>query len=180
MPFAAVLIAFGILAGITSSLLVGMLSQARILLAMARDGMLPPSIFGAVHPRFKTPWKSTLVIGFLVALGAALAPLEFLADLVSIGTLSAFILVCASVWLLRYRSPELPRPFRAPALSVVAPLGIIVNGAVMVSLGLDTWIRLFVWMALGLVIYFGYSRHHTRFGKQASTSTPNDGPAVPV
>jgi APA family basic amino acid/polyamine antiporter len=169
LPSAAVLIAIGILAGITSSLLVGMLSQARILLAMARDGMLPHSIFGAVHERFKTPWKSTIVVGIVVALGAALAPLDFLADLVSIGTLSAFILVCAAVWLLRVKSPEIERPFRAPALPVVASLGIVINGAVMISLGVDTWIRFLVWMVLGLAIYFGYSRRHTKFGKNGET-----------
>ncbi len=85
-------------------------------MAMARDGMLPESFFAAVHPRFKTPWKSTLLVGLVVALGAALLPLNFLADLVSVGTLFAFVVVCAAVWILRYKSPEIERPFRVPGL----------------------------------------------------------------
>jgi basic amino acid/polyamine antiporter, APA family len=168
LTFASALITIGILAGITSVLLVGMLSQPRILLAMSRDGMLPPSVFAAVHPRFKTPWKSTIIVGLVVALGGALAPLGFLADLVSVGTLFAFVIVCAAVWLLRYKRPELHRPFRAPALPFVAAMGILVNGGLMFALGRDNWIRLFVWLVIGLAIYFGYSQHHTRFGKAVS------------
>jgi APA family basic amino acid/polyamine antiporter len=170
LSFASALISIGILAGITSVLLVGMLSQPRILLAMSRDGMLPPSVFAAVHPRFKTPWKSTIVVGIIVALGGALAPLGFLADLVSVGTLFAFVIVCASVWMLRYKRPDLRRPFRAPALPLVATLGILVNGGLMFALGSHNWIRLIVWLALGMLVYFGYSRRHTRFGKPAPSA----------
>ncbi len=108
------LITVGILAGLTSSLLVGNLSQPRILMAMARDGMLPERFFAAVHPRFKTPWKATILVGVVVGVAGALAPLNFLADLVSIGTLFAFVIVCGAVWVLRYKSPEVERPFRAP------------------------------------------------------------------
>jgi APA family basic amino acid/polyamine antiporter len=161
------LISTGIVAGITSVLLVGMLSQPRILLAMSRDGMLPQKFFAAVHPRFRTPWKSTILIGVLVGLAAALAPLEFLADLVSIGTLFAFVIVCAAVWLLRWRHPEMHRPFRVPWLPLMAGMGILVNAALMFSLGKDNWLRLLVWLALGLVIYFGYSRRHTHFDEAA-------------
>ena len=107
-PFATMLITLGILAGLTSSLLVGTLSQPRILLAMARDGMLPESFFAAVHPRFRTPWKSTILVGVVVGLGGAFAPLGFLADLVSIGTLFAFSIVCGAVWLLRVTQPRAP------------------------------------------------------------------------
>jgi APA family basic amino acid/polyamine antiporter len=164
LTFATGLITVGILAGLTSSLLVGNLSQPRILMAMARDGMLPERFFAAVHPRFKTPWKSTILVGLVVALGAALVPLNFLADLVSVGTLFAFLIVCASVWILRYRSPELERPFRVPALPLIAAMGILINGGLMFSLGRDNWIRLIVWLALGLIIYFAYSRHHTKLG----------------
>jgi APA family basic amino acid/polyamine antiporter len=165
----SILVTIGILAGTTSSLLVGLLSQPRILLAMARDGLLPHDFFAAVHPRFLTPWKSTILIGVLVAIASALAPLKFLADLVSVGTLFAFLIVCAAVLILRYKSPEIERPFRAPALPVVAALGILVNGGLMCSLGRDNWIRLVVWLALGLVIYFGYGRYHTRLGKEATS-----------
>lgn len=166
LTFATGLITMGILAGLTSSLLVGNLSQPRILMAMARDGMLPEGFFADVHPRFKTPWKSTLLVGLVVALGAALLPLNFLADLVSVGTLFAFVVVCAAVWILRYKSPEIERPFRVPGLPLVAALGILVNGGLMFSLGRDNWIRLIVWLALGLVIYFTYSRYHTKLGRE--------------
>ena len=166
--FATGLITVGILAGLTSSLLVGTLSQPRILLAMARDGLLPESFFAAIHPRFRTPWKSTILVGLVVAVGGALAPLGFLAELVSVGTLFAFVVVCAAVWILRYTSPELNRPFRTPALPLVAALGILVNGGLMFSLGRDNWIRLIAWLVIGLLIYFGYSRHHSKIGKGRS------------
>jgi APA family basic amino acid/polyamine antiporter len=168
LTIAGGLITAGILAGLTSSLLVGNLSQPRILMAMARDGMLPEGFFAAVHPRFRTPWKSTILVGVVVALAAALAPLSFLADLVSVGTLFAFLIVCASVWILRYTSPEIERPFRTPALPVVAVLGILINGGLMFHLGPENWIRLIVWLILGLLIYFGHSRYHTKLGKSAS------------
>jgi basic amino acid/polyamine antiporter, APA family len=161
LTFAGGLITMGILAGMTSSLLVGNLSQPRILLAMARDGLLPQGIFAAIHPRFKTPWKSTILVGVVVAAAAALAPLEFLADLVSIGTLFAFVVVSAAVWILRITDPTTPRPFRAPCVQFVATMGILVNGGMMFSLGPENWIRLLVWLVLGLLIYFGYSRHHS-------------------
>ena len=163
--WASGLITVAIVAGLTSSLLVSTLSQPRILLAMARDGMLPHDFFAAVHPRFLTPWKSTILVGLVVGLVAAVVPLKFLADLVSVGTLFAFLLVCLSVLILRYRSPEADRPFRVPALPLVAGLGILINGGLMYSLGKDNWIRLAVWLALGLVIYFGYGRYHTIFGR---------------
>jgi APA family basic amino acid/polyamine antiporter len=161
LTFAGGLITLGILAGMTSSLLVGNLSQPRILLAMSRDGLLPQGIFAAIHPRFKTPWKSTILVGLVVAAAAALAPLEFLADLVSIGTLFAFVVVSAAVWILRKTDPAAPRPFRTPCVSLVAAMGILVNGAMMFSLGTENWIRLFVWLIIGLVIYFGYSQRHS-------------------
>ncbi len=164
--WASGLITAAILAGITSSLLVGTQSQPRILMAMARDGMLPHGFFAAVHPRFLTPWKSTILVGFVVGTISALVPLNFLADLVSVGTLFAFLVVCAAVWILRYKSPEIDRPFRVRWLPAVASLGILVNGGLMFSLGPDNWIRLVVWLALGLAIYFGYSRYHTRLSNR--------------
>jgi APA family basic amino acid/polyamine antiporter len=165
LPIVAALVTVGIIAGTTSSLLVGLLSQPRILLAMARDGLLPIKFFGAVHPRFLTPWKATILIGVLVAIASGFAPLNFLADLVSVGTLFAFIVVCASVWILRHKAPDLERPFRTPILPTVAGLGIVVNGGLMCSLGRDNWLRLVVWLAVGLLIYFGYGRFHTKLNR---------------
>jgi APA family basic amino acid/polyamine antiporter len=130
-------------------------------MAMARDGLLPPRLFAAVHPRFKTPWKATIVVGAVVAAAAALAPLGFLADLVSIGTLFAFVVVSAAVWILRVTDPDTPRPFRVPMVPVVSTLGIIVNGGMMFFLGPENWLRLLIWLVLGLLIFFGYSRRHS-------------------
>ncbi|WP_165063836.1 amino acid permease [Paludisphaera rhizosphaerae] len=161
LTFAGTLITLGILAGMTSSLLVGNLSQPRVLLAMARDGLLPIKFFGAVHPRFKTPWKSTILVGLVVALGGALAPLGFLADLVSIGTLFAFVVVSAAVWILRITDPDLPRSFRTPFVPFVSTMGVLVNGGLMFWLGTDNWIRLLAWLIVGLFVYFGYSRRHS-------------------
>ena len=169
LTFAGGLVTLGILAGMTSSLLVGNLSQPRILLAMARDGLLPPGIFAAIHPRFKTPWKSTILVGVVVGLAAALAPLGFLMDLVSIGTLFAFVIVSAAVWILRITDPGAHRPFRAPWVPFVSTMGILVNGYMMFHLGPENWLRLFVWLILGFLIYFGYSRRHSELRRQSQT-----------
>jgi basic amino acid/polyamine antiporter, APA family len=166
MGTASLIITIGALTGITSVLLVMLLSQPRVLLAMARDGLLPQSFFGAVHPRFKTPHKSTILTGAVSAFTASLFPLEALGHMVSIGTLFAFVVVCAAVWIMRRTNPEMERPFRTPALNFVAPAGIILCGVMMISLGWLNWIRLFGWLAIGLVIYFSYSRHHSHLGKE--------------
>jgi APA family basic amino acid/polyamine antiporter len=163
---ASLIITVGALTGITSVLLVMLLSQPRVLLAMARDGLLPESFFGAVHPRFRTPHKATILTGIASGLTASLFPLEALGHMVSIGTLFAFVVVCTAVWIMRFTNPEVERPFRAPALHLVAPLGIIFCGAMMISLGWQNWVRLFGWLAIGLVIYFCYSRHHSHLGKE--------------
>lgn len=170
LTFAGTLVTLGILAGMTSSLLVGNLSQPRVLLAMARDGLLPLKFFGAVHPRFKTPWKSTILVGALVAVGGALAPLGFLADLVSIGTLFAFVIVSASVWLLRRSDPDLPRSFRTPMVPFVSTMGVLINGGLMFYLGRDNWIRLIFWLIIGLIVYFGYSRRHSALNRAADAA----------
>ena len=161
---AAVVIAVGALAGITSVLLVSFLSQARIFLAMARDGLLPPSLFGAVHPRFRTPHRATVLTGALVCLLAAFTPIGQLQSLVNIGTLMAFVLVCAAVLVLRVRRPDAARPFHCPAVYVVAPLGIVVNLTMMLFLPWETWLRLAGWLVVGLVIYFAYGRRHSKIG----------------
>jgi len=163
---AAVVISAGALAGITSVLLVSFLSQARVFLAMARDGLLPARVFGAVHPRFGTPHRSTVLTGILVCLLAAFTPIGQLQNMVNIGTLMAFILVCAAVLVLRINRPDAARPFRCPVVFVVAPLGIAVNLTMMLFLPWETWLRLGAWLAVGLAIYFAYGRRHSTLGKQ--------------
>jgi APA family basic amino acid/polyamine antiporter len=162
----AVLVSGGALAGITSVLLVSFLSQSRIFLAMARDGLLPPRLFGAVHPRYRTPHIATLLTGAAVCAAAAFTPIGQLQNLVNIGTLMAFVLVCAAVLLLRLRRPDVRRPFRCPAVYVVAPLGIAVNLLMMLFLPWDTWLRLVGWLAVGLVLYFTYGRRSSVLGQQ--------------
>ncbi len=158
---AAGLIALGGLAGMTSVLLITFLSQARIFLAMARDGLLPHSIFGVVHEKFKTPHVSTMLTGLLMCVVAGFTPITTLEEMVNIGTLFAFVVVCASVLLLRINRPEAPRPFRCPALFIVAPLGVAVNFLLMLFLPIETWIRLLVWLGLGLVIYFAFGYRYS-------------------
>jgi len=155
------LIAAGGLAGMTSVLLVTFLSQARIFMAMARDGLLPPA-FGKVHPRFRTPHLATMLTGAVICVVAALTPIRKLAEMVNIGTLLAFVMVCAAVLILRVQRPDAKRPFVCPAIWIVAPLGILVNLVLMLFLPIDTWLRLLVWLAIGLAIYFLYSRRHSR------------------
>src|SRR6267143_1156707 len=162
LPWAQLLISIGAVAGITSVLLVMMLSQPRIFLAMARDGLLPAGFFGAVHERFRTPWKSTILTGVFVATLGAFLPLRILAELVNIGTLLAFVIVCAAVLIMRRTHPEVHRPFRAPLGPIVPVLGILSCLMLMFSLPAENWLRLFVWLAIGLAIYFAYGRHHSR------------------
>ncbi|MFL6274171.1 MAG: amino acid permease [Blastocatellia bacterium] len=161
LTWAQFLISFGALAGITSVVLVSISSQARILLAMARDGLLPRKFFGAVHEKFRTPWKSTIVTGMFVGTATAFLPLRILADLVSIGTLSAFVIVCAAVLIMRRTHPEAERPFRAPWVPAVPILGIATCLLLMFSLPAENWLRLGVWLLIGFVIYFAYGRHHS-------------------
>jgi APA family basic amino acid/polyamine antiporter len=171
LPWAQLLISIGAVAGITSVLLVMMLSQPRVFLAMARDGLLPPSFFGAVHERFRTPWKSTILTGVFVAVMAAFLPLRILAELVNIGTLLAFVIVCAAVLIMRKTHPEAERPFRVPFAPVVSVLGIFCCLLLMFSLPAENWMRLAVWLAIGLLIYFGYGRRHS-FLRAGRTAAP--------
>jgi APA family basic amino acid/polyamine antiporter len=166
LGFASLVIAIGAVAGITSVLLVMMLSQARVLLAMARDGLIPFSVFGAVHPRFRTPHRSTILTGLLVGVVAALVPLQALAEVVNIGTLFAFVIVCAAVLVMRRTRPEIRRPFRTPFVPFVPIAGILVNLLLMSALGWHNWARLFIWMSIGLAIYFAYGYRHSKLAQR--------------
>ncbi|HET6372203.1 MAG TPA: amino acid permease, partial [Candidatus Polarisedimenticolia bacterium] len=161
LPWAEVIIASAGVAGITSVLLVMMLSAPRVFLAMSRDGMLPRSFFGAVHPRFKTPWKSTILVGVFVGVLAGLLPIDALLQMTNIGTLFAFAIVCAAVLIMRRTNPDAERPFKCPLVPLLPILGIGCCLMLMLSLPAANWWRLIVWLALGLFIYFGYSRKHS-------------------
>ncbi|MEI6564901.1 MAG: amino acid permease [bacterium] len=158
------LVKMGAIAGLSSVILVLMLGQSRIFYSMSRDGLLPPK-FGAIHPRFRTPWLATTITGVVSLLMAAIFPIGFLGELVSIGALLAFAMVCGGVWVMRRTKPDLPRPFRTPLVPLVPILGIVFAGAQMVALPRDTWIRLVLWMALGLLIYFTYGHRHSKMQK---------------
>jgi APA family basic amino acid/polyamine antiporter len=166
LKWSAAIISTGALAGMTSVLLITFLSQARIFLAMARDGLLPPAIFAAIHPRFRTPHISTMLTGAVIVLAAAFTPIVDLENMVNIGTLLAFVIVCGAVLVLRIKRPDAHRPFRCPALFVVAPLGILVNVFMMLFLPPETWIRLVGWLLIGLVVYFLYGMSHSVLGKK--------------
>jgi APA family basic amino acid/polyamine antiporter len=161
LPWAQFLISLGAIAGITSVLLVMMLSQPRVILALARDGLVPRSFFGAIHERFRTPWKSTIITGIFVATLGAFLPLRVLAELVNIGTLFAFVVVCAAVLIMRRTNPKAPRPFKAPFVPHTPILGILTSTHQMFSLPAENWWRLIIWLAIGFFIYFGYGRHHS-------------------
>jgi APA family basic amino acid/polyamine antiporter len=173
LTWASALVALGGLAGMTSVLLITFLSQARVFLAMARDGLLPHSIFGVVHDKYRTPARSTILTGLLMMLVAGFTPIATLEEMVNIGTLFAFVVVCASVWMLRIRRPDAARPFRCPALHVVAPCGIAVNVLLMLVLPLETWGRLIGWLTLGLVIYFcfGFWNSTLHRGREATAKS---------
>ncbi len=158
LPWARRLIDVGAITGITSVLLVQLLAQPRILMAMGRDGLLPPRIFAAVHPRFGTPWLATIVTAGVVAALGSLLPLRLLAELTNIGTLFAFVIVCTAVLVMRRVQPHAERPFRVPLVPLVPILGIVICLLLMLALPAENWLRLGAWLALGLVIYFGYGR----------------------
>ena len=157
----SVLVKLGAIAGLGSVMLVMLLGQSRVLFSMSRDGLLPQWA-GTVHARFRTPYLSSIIVGIFVAIFASLIPIGILGELVSIGTLLAFVIVCAGVWILRVRRPELARPFKTPWVPFVPIMGILVSGLMMVSLPRDTWLRLIIWLAIGMAIYFGYGRSHSR------------------
>jgi len=162
---ASYLITAGALAGLTSVMLVMLLGQTRVLYSMANDGLLPKSFFAAIHPKFRTPYKNTILVGFVAAIVGSLFPIDDIGKMVNIGTLLAFVMVCIAVVVLRRTNPSQPRPFRTPWVPVVPLLGIGFNGYMMLKLGWVNWARLIVWLGIGLAIYFAYSRHHSRVQK---------------
>jgi APA family basic amino acid/polyamine antiporter len=154
-------VTIAILAGFSSVILVLLLGQSRVFYSMSRDGLVP-KIFSDVHPRFRTPYKSNLLFFVFIGLIAAFVPADVTGEMTSIGTLFAFILVCAGIWILRVRSPELERGFRVPWVPVVSTLGIIVCGAMIYGLGWTNWMRLIVWLLIGFIFYFSYGKSHSR------------------
>jgi APA family basic amino acid/polyamine antiporter len=160
------LIKTGAIAGLSSVILVMLMGQPRIFYSMSRDGLLPAS-FSRVHKKYKTPYITTIITGAVAMVVAGLFPIGLLGELVSIGTLLAFVIVCGGILVLRYKKPELERPFKTPLFPIVPILGILSSLSLMYFLPGDTWIRLIVWMAIGIVIYFGYSKKHSKYGQEA-------------
>jgi APA family basic amino acid/polyamine antiporter len=163
------LIKFGIICGFTSVILVMLLGQSRVFYSMSRDGLVPP-VFSEIHPRFRTPWRSNLLFFFFVAPFSAFLPLSVVGHMTSIGTLFAFVIVCAGVWVMRVKNPNAPRPFKTPLVPLVPILGIVWNFAMMYSLGWSNWLRLIAWLAIGQAIYFAYGRRRSHLGKQTAMS----------
>ena len=161
LAWGSFLVKAGAIFGLATVMLVMLLGQSRVFYSMSRDGLLPKWA-GAIHPKFRTPWLSTIAVGICVAFLPALLPIGELGHLVSIGTLLAFVIVSAGVWILRRRKPDLARPFRTPWVPFVPIMGIVVSLALMASLPLVTWERLIIWLAIGMVIYFSYGRRHSK------------------
>jgi APA family basic amino acid/polyamine antiporter len=159
------LVSIGAVFGLATVMLVMLLGQSRVFFSMSKDGLLPKWA-SAIHPKFRTPWISTIAVGVVVAVMPALLPINRLAELVNIGTLLAFTIVCAGVWILRVRHPNLHRPFKTPFVPLVPILGIVTAIYLMTKLPLfPTWTAMVVWMLAGFVIYFGYSIRHSKVQK---------------
>ena len=165
LKWASLLITIAAVVGLISVMLVMLMSQTRIFLNMAKDGLLPKKIFAAIHPNYKTPWKSTILIGAIASLVAAVTPIEKATKMTSIGTLFAFAMICIAVLILRIKQPNLQRPYKVKYLPLVASLGFGFNMLLMFSLDKSTWIRLLVWSAIGIIIYFVYSAKHSNLNK---------------
>src|SRR6266853_6677293 len=165
-------ITLGALAGLTSVMLVMLLGQTRVLYSMANDGLLPKKFFAAIHPKFRTPYKNTMLVGLLAAIVGSVTPIDDIGKMVNIGTLLAFVIVCIAVMVLRKTNPAQARPFRTPWVPLVPILGILFNGFMMYKLGWVNWARLIIWLGIGLVVYFTYSRHHSRVQAMAREPKP--------
>jgi len=156
------IITLGALAGLTSVMLVMLLGQTRVLYSMANDGLLPKKFFADIHPKFRTPWKNTILVGLVAAIVGSVTPIDDIGRMVNIGTLLAFVIVCVAVMVLRSTNPGQARPFRTPWVPLVPILGIGFNGYMMLQLGKWNWVRLVGWLAVGMIVYFTYSRHHSK------------------
>jgi len=168
------MVKLGAVLGLSSTMIVMLLGQSRVFFSMSRDGLLPLWA-GKVHPRFRTPYISTITVGLFVSMFAGLVPVGTLGHLVSIGTLLAFVIVCVGVLVLRYREPNISRPFKTPWVPLVPVAGALVSLGMMASLPLDTWLRLIVWLGIGLLIYFFYGRYHSLLGRNDSTGVKISG-----
>lgn len=164
ISWGSLLVKIGAVFGLATVMLVMLLGQSRVFFSMSRDGLLPEWA-SKIHPRFRTPWISTIIVGVIVAFLPGFLPVGRLAELVNIGTLLAFAIVCAGVWVLRVRHPHLERPFRTPMVPLVPILGIVTAVYLMLNLPLLTWTVMFCWLLIGLVIYFGYSTRHSKVRK---------------
>jgi APA family basic amino acid/polyamine antiporter len=171
------LITIAILAGFSSVILVMLLGQSRVFFSMSRDGLLP-KVFAEVHPKHRTPYKANWIIFVICGLFAAFVPGDVVGEMTSIGTLFAFIIVCAGVWIMRVKHPNIPRAFKTPMVPVVSTLGILVCTAMIFGLGWTNWVRLLGWLLIGLIIYFSYSRHHSKL--QKGVSVPPKDPVDPL
>jgi basic amino acid/polyamine antiporter, APA family len=171
------LVKLGAICGLSSTMVVMLLGQSRVFFSMSKDGLLPQWA-SAVHARFRTPYISTILVGVIVATVAALTPINVLSELVSIGTLLAFVIVCSGVWILRKRGAEVPRAFVAPWIPFTPIMGIAVSLLMMFSLAGATWARLIIWLVIGLVIYFTYSRHHSKVQAMAHSEEPRRTPTM--
>jgi APA family basic amino acid/polyamine antiporter len=156
------IITLGALAGLTSVMLVMLLGQTRVLYSMANDGLLPRKFFADIHPKWRTPWKNTILVGLLAAIVGSLVPIDDIGKMVNIGTLLAFVIVCIAVIMLRRTDPDQPRPFRTPWVPLVPILGVLFNGYMMYRLGWINWARLIIWLLIGLVVYFTYGQKHSK------------------
>lgn len=174
LNYAVFIISIAAIAGLTSVCIVMLLGQSRVFYAISKDGLLPKKTFGEVHPKFRTPWKANILIGLVVSLVSAFTPIEGISKMVNIGTLLAFVLVCLAVWIMRKKEPTRHRPFKAPVIWLVAPLGIIFNLGMMLTLEWQNWARLVVWLIIGLLIYFLYGKKHSvmahRLAKENGTN----------
>jgi len=175
LTWASDIIVVGALAGLTSVMLVMFLGQTRVLYAMAKDGLLPKKFFAEIHPRFRTPFKNTFLVGFLAAIVGSTTPIDDIGKMVNIGTLLAFVIVCIAIMVLRRTDPSRERPFRTPLVPFVPIMGILFNGYMMVKLGWLNWARLLVWLVIGLVVYFSYSVKHSKVQMNSEAEVPVPG-----
>jgi APA family basic amino acid/polyamine antiporter len=175
--WAVYLVELGALAGLATVMLVMLLGQSRVFYSMSRDGLLWPWA-SKIHPRFRTPYLSSIIVGFFVAILATLLPLNILDEMTSVGTLLAFVLVSAGVWVLRKKHPELERPFKTPMVPLVPILAILFSGLLLLSGSVWTLVRLVGWLVIGLVIYFTYGRKHSRVQKGLDVSDSRPSPTM--